>query len=148
LEAAVADAGQTSKTQPSHDPAPAVDVALFLVAVILLVEASFARLAGAAPGSVDYRILLVLSGLTLALLGLLLSLRHRSVRRLIRRTPHPIWYGLIMLWSGLSFAALYLAALHMPVPLAQEDELLIAIVELLLLLWLLGWLLDRWRAHG
>jgi hypothetical protein len=122
---------------------PAVDRALFGVAALLIVEASYSRLGSPAPSSLDYRLLLALAGLVLALVGLLVCLRHWSVRRLVRRTPHPIWYGLIAFWGGLSYATLYAIALVTPIPLELEDALLMAIVGSVCLLLVLGWHVER-----
>jgi hypothetical protein len=123
-----------------------VDVALLYVAALLIAEAGHARIAGAPAGTVDYRLLLAAAGVTMALPGLLVCLGHWSARHLTRLTSHPVWHGLIVLWGGLSFAALYLSAWVAPLSLVREDVLLLAIVESVILLWLLGWLVERWLA--
>ncbi len=119
-------------------------MALICVALLLTVEAGYARSAGAPTDTLDYRLLLAAAGVTMALVGLLVSLRHWSVHHLARRTPHPAWHGLIVLWGGLSFAMLCLSAWVAPIPSEREDLLLVAIVESVSLLWLLGWLVERW----
>ncbi len=98
------------------------------------------------PGTANRPLLLAASGLSLALAGLLLCLRHWSVQRVAQQTPHPVWHGLIVFWGGLSFAAVYLAELFVPIPLDREDVLLVAIVESVSLLWLLGWMVERWHS--
>jgi hypothetical protein len=140
--AAPANASTPSEGAASPEQ-PAVDWALFGVAALLITEASYARLGTPAPGSLDYRLLLALAGLTLVLVGLLVCLRHWSVRRLVRRTPRPVWYGLIVLWGGLSYAALYAVALVTPIPLELEDALLMAIFGSVCLLLVLGWYVER-----
>ena len=125
---------------------PSVDVALVCVAVLLTVEAGYARIAGAPAGTLDYRLLLAAAGVTMALVGLLVCLRHWSARHLVHRTPHLVWHGLIVIWGGLSFAALYLSAWVAPVTMEREVTLLVILVESICLLWLLGWLVERWLA--
>jgi hypothetical protein len=139
----VADEGSAPSALATSPGQPAVDGALFGVAAAFVVEAFYARLDHPAPGSLDYRLLLALSGLAMALVGLLVCLRHWSVRRLVRRTPHPVWDGLIVLWGGLSYAALYAVAFVTPIPLELEDALLMAIVGSVCLLLVLGWYVER-----
>jgi hypothetical protein len=146
VEVAVPAGGDAGAGAAAGSGGPSVDVALLCVAVLFTVEACYARIAGAPAGTPDYRLLLAAAGGAMALVGLLVSLRHRSTRHLVRRTPHPVRHGLIVVWAGLGFAALYLSAWVAPIPVEREVVLLIALVESVILLWLLGWLVERWLA--
>ncbi len=120
------------------------------MALILMLEGFYARYTAAAgswyagPG---YRLLLCLSGLTLALVGLLVLLRSPSVARLVRGTPHPRWDGATTLWGGLCFAALYGVQIFAPLSLRVEIAFLFGIVESVVLLWLVMWARDRRKAR-
>lgn len=129
---------------PDHTSS-AVGALLFVPAVALIAEAGYARLGGPAPaGSTDYRKLLVLAGLLVAIIGLLTCLRHWSVASLARRSSHPRWDGLIVLCGGAGFATLYAVALNRPVSLTMETLFLMALLESIVLLWLAArWMSSR-----
>lgn len=134
--------------QKNTDGRADISIALFAVAFVLILEGTAGRLAADTSGT-DTRVLLALAGLVLAILGLLICLNHWSVAGLTQGTPHASFYGAIVLLGGLCFGALYTVELYAAVTLEQEDLLLVGIVETVVLLWLGGWLLDKWhRRHA
>jgi hypothetical protein len=150
---AAASAPAASAERPApKPPAPRPDLSAGYVCAIglLMVEGMAARsygLPGVALAGVGLRIgypaLLVCAGALTGLTGLLVALRHWSVRGIVARTAHPSEHGAIVIFGGLCYAGLYTAVLVTRVPLWLETAILFATVEAVTLLLLALWLRER-----
>jgi hypothetical protein len=93
-----------------------------------------------------YLVCMVVAGCFAALIGLPLVARPALVGRfahyVVRTSPHPRWHGVVMLWLGLAYLAIFAAQLAVPIPTSTAVVLFLAALASTLVVLLLPRLRD------
>jgi hypothetical protein len=89
---------------------------------------------------------MAVAGGVAAFIGLALLIRTalvgRFARYLARRSPHPRWHGVVMLWFGSAYLAIFAMQLVVPIQTGLAGVLLLAALGSALVVSLLPWLRD------
>ena len=93
-----------------------------------------------------YLVCMAVAGCFAALIGLALLTRPalvgRFARHVARTSPHPRWHGVVMLWAGLAYLAIFATQLVVPVQTGAAVTLFLAALASTLVVSLLPRLRD------
>jgi hypothetical protein len=125
--------GLERRSAPAARSGPDLTIPLWAVVfVFALAAVAFGTLSPASGRfqSGGYLVCMAVAGCGAALIGLTLlvwpALVARFARYVARMSPHPRWHGVVMLWLGLAYVAIFATQLAVPVQTGTAVALFLA----------------------